>query len=108
MCVFNIALTANNIINLFSGKDWETLGIMLSIPITKLNEIAQKYSTSKQREVAVVRYWLLRDPLASWRRIIVQLDRNGKHEQADRIRHYAEELTGTCMIYEYIIYITQS
>ena len=58
------------------------------------------HSTDEQ-EAAVVRYWLLRDPLASWRRIIRQLDQwagfpgYGHYSDiANRIRHYAEELTG--------------
>ena len=53
--------------------------------------------------MAAVRYWLLRDPLASWRRLIERLDYwadvigYGRYNDiADRIRHYAEELTGMC------------
>jgi hypothetical protein len=48
---------------------------------------------------AGVREWLLRDPLASWRRIIDQLYIiRDKAERADSILHYAEELTGMYMI----------
>ena len=47
---------------------------------------------------AAVREWLLRDPLASWRRIIDQLYNWNKGDQADSILHYAEELTGMYMI----------
>ena len=45
-----------------------------------------------------MREWLLRDPLASWRRLIHQLYDNYKAERADGILHYAEELTGMYMI----------
>ena len=47
---------------------------------------------------AAVREWLLRDPLASWRRLIDQLYDNNEAERADSILHYAEELTGMYMI----------
>jgi hypothetical protein len=45
-----------------------------------------------------VREWLLRDPLASWRRIIDNLYIFQYYEtQGDSIVHYAEELTGKDM-----------
>ena len=73
---------------------------ILGIPHTKLAELRSAHHSDEQ-EAAVVRYWLLRDPLASWRRIIFQLDKwvgdsgYGQYSDiADRIRHYAEELTG--------------
>ena len=88
------ALTVNNIIEAIQGLDWRKFGRTLYIPDSKLDEISQEYVTDKQRETAVVRYWLLRDPLASWRRIIHELYLDDEEEQADRIHHYAEELTG--------------
>ena len=45
-----------------------------------------------------MREWLLRDPLASWRRLIDQVYGWYKAERADSILHYAEELTGMYMI----------
>ena len=42
--------------------------------------------------------WLLRDPLASWRRVIEMLHIQNEAERADSILHYAEELTGMYMI----------
>ena len=76
---------------------------MLGIPSAKLGELKAAHHSTDQQETAVVRYWLLRDPLASWRRIIEQLDRRANNTDddqysdiADRIRHYAEELTGMC------------
>jgi hypothetical protein len=50
-----------------------------------------------------VREWLLRDPLASWRRIICGLHYCGastkEHSLGDSLIHYAdhEELTGECV-----------
>ena len=67
---------------------------MLSIPRSKLSEIEGEYRSDEEREVAVIRYWILRDPFASWRRIIEQLEDKEKHDHAIRIHHYSEELTG--------------
>ena len=76
---------------------------ILGILSGKLDEIKADHHSTDEQEVAAVRYWLLRDPLASWRRIIYQLDfwaddtGYGHYSDiADRIRHYAEELTGMC------------
>ena len=67
---------------------------MLNIPDSKLSEIEGEYRSDEEREVAVIRYWILRDPFASWRRITEQLEKWGKHDHAIRIHHYSEELTG--------------
>ena len=67
---------------------------MLQIPYSKLREIEGEYRSDEEREVAVIRYWILRDPFASWRRIIQQLEWRDRHDHAIRIHHYSEELTG--------------
>ena len=73
---------------------------LLGIPSAKLTEFQSAHHSTDEQEAAVVRYWLLRDPLASWRKIIFQLDEwSGRgychySDIADRIHHYAEELTG--------------
>ena len=80
------------------------IATILGIPDAQLAELRSAHHSTEEQEAAVVRYWLLRDPLASWRRIIYQLDYwagigYGHYSDiADRIRHYAEELTG--MIYK--------
>ena len=69
---------------------------MLSIPDAKLDAIKSEFSTDKERLRALIQYWLLRDPYASWRRLIMELD--WKYEDskiaANSIRNYAEKLTG--------------
>ena len=73
---------------------------ILGIPRAQLAELQSAHHSTNEQEAGVVRYWLLRDPLASWRRIVCQLDYwaglgYGHYSDiADRIRHYAEELTG--------------
>ena len=82
---------------------------ILRIPAAQLAELQSAYHSTDEQEAAVVRYWLLRDPLASWRRIICQLEvwagLGYVHysDIADRIRHYAEELTGMFLFIKHLI-----
>ncbi len=78
---------------------WQHVGDQLSIPSAVQQRIRSEHSTDVGRLRALVRYWLLRDPLASWRRIIMQLDRRSNlsptfSRVADSIRVYAEEQPG--------------
>ena len=75
---------------------------VLYIPDNKRDELEREYPNVEQRIEATVRFWLLTDPLASWRRIIQQLDFWDKHVNADRIRHYAEELPGMFYPIDYL------
>ena len=82
---------------------------ILGIPAAQLAELQSAHHSTDEQEAAVVRYWLLRDPLASWRKIIHQLDvwagfpRYGHYSDiADRIRHYAEELTGMIFFIKFL------
>ena len=71
------ALTVQNIVQELRGVDLFKVvvgGNILDTPSAKLDELKAAHHSTDQQEAAVVRYWLLRDPLASWRRIIYQLD----------------------------------
>ena len=90
------ALTVANIRRVVQGLEWRRLGDnMLSIPDSILDEISKEHRADDQREAAVIHYWLLHDPLASWRRLIDRLHWWSEDGLANRISHYAEELTGT-------------
>ena len=74
---------------------WRDIGLFLDVPSSKCDAIALENSTDRQRLAAVIRYWILRDPYASWRGLIHELEGNGKwHDVVDRIRKYAEKQTG--------------
>ena len=89
----------NNITNTLNGISWWTIGIgILRLPDSKFDEITKQFSSDADRVRAGVREWLLRDPLASWRRLIRRLYIQDKADQADSILHYTEELTGMYMI----------
>ena len=87
-------LTVDNVRKALHGIHWREVGVMLFIPYSKFSEIEGEYHSDEEREVAVIRYWILRDPYASWRRIIERLEWNNKYDHAVRIHHYSEELTG--------------
>ena len=95
---FNVtALTVNNITRTLAGIDWRRICAILGLPHSKCDEIEEQFSSDEERVEAAVREWLLRDPLASWRRLIDRLYWCGL-DRADSILHYAEELTGMYVI----------
>ena len=70
---------------------------ILGLPYSKYKEIERQFSSNEERISVAVREWLLRDPLASWRRLIDQLYDWDVEDRADSILHYTEELTGMYM-----------
>ena len=74
---------------------WRDLGKnALYIPDTVLDGFKSEYSSDAERLRGAVRYWLLRDPLASWRKLIHELDDwpgDKFCEVADAIRNNAEK-----------------
>ena len=89
-----VGLTVDNVRKALHGIHWHEVGEMLKIPDSKLSEIGGEYRSDEERAVAVIRYWILRDSFASWRRIIERLERTGRHDHAITLHHYSEELTG--------------
>ena len=73
---------------------WSEVGDMLYVPKSKLDAIDADHTTEKGKKEAVIEYWLLKDPSASWRRLIYTLDKLDKIDVADQIRNYAEKQTG--------------
>ena len=71
------------------------LGLWLGVPDRRRLEIQRQFMGDKGRQVEeYVTYFMNHDPLASWRRVIVVLDVYGEKEDADKIRHLAESVTG--------------
>ena len=75
-------------------KNTNDLGGWLGVPRTRREEIKRQFSSVPQRVKAYINYFMDHDPLASWRSVIVALDRMGEKEAADNIRHLAESITG--------------
>ena len=95
-------LSVENVMAVLEALPWRRVSDQLYVPDSKRYAIASENSTDRQRLAAVIRYWILRDPYASWRRLIHTLDYYDKlnddskkwHDVADRIRKYAEKQTG--------------
>ena len=78
---------------------WRGVGTRLFVPRAVLDLIASECTSDSECLRKALRYWIQRDPLASWRRLIVGLDWSGDYDLvgvADGVRHLAEELTGQC------------
>ncbi|CAI8025213.1 hypothetical protein GBAR_LOCUS14586 [Geodia barretti] len=70
-----------------------SLSNWLYIPKAHQNDIRVQFSDVKEQKNEALSYWIYKDPLASWRRLIVALERAGEFEKADSIRSNAEPLT---------------
>ena len=81
-------------------EDINGLGICLNVPVLKRQEIYSQFSSRSQQKKLFIKYWIERDPVASWRGLIVALDEMREKKAADAIRHLAEPVTGrTCTLY---------
>ena len=109
MCAAGVPLTPSNVMRalreLEEGKWWKDrgLGRWLSIPKSKMNEIKQNFPNTIDQKKQCIYYWMQKDPLATWRRLINALYWMGETKLADSIRSNAEPLTGiqcnyTCMM----------
>ena len=76
----------------------DILGPWLGVPLRRLKDIQRQFRGDEGRQVEeYVTYFMNYDPLASWRRVIVVLDKMkliGGKDAADKIRHLAESVTG--------------
>ena len=70
------------------------LGDMLGVPELKRREIESQLSSVPQRRKALINYFIDHDPVASWRAVIVALERMGEKRVADELRYLAEPVTG--------------
>ena len=81
-----------------SGR-WRRVGAQLHVPDAVLDLIASECTSDSECLRKALRYWIQRDPLASWRRLVYWLDWSGDDDLvgvADDVRSLAEELTGQC------------
>ena len=99
MCAAGVPLTTSNVMRalreLEEGKWWKGgLRYRLSIPQFKMTEIKQNFPNTMDQKKQFIYYWMQKDPLATWRRLINALYEMGETELADSIMSNAEPLTG--------------
>ena len=78
---------------------WKRFGDLLWIPDAALNVIEKDFSADLEHFNALILYWILKCPHASWRFLIWRLDMSRDKDlkqMADKCRDFAEEITGTC------------
>ena len=92
-----MAFTRSNVLGAVRPvKNWWDgggLGVNLYISKEKRTEIQQVYSDPEEQKRQLILYWMSTDPLASWRRLIRELDDMRQSPVADAIRDFAEPLT---------------
>ena len=70
------------------------LGHYLRVPESKRREIESQFLSVAQQRKALINYFINHDPVASWRAVIVALERMGEKRVADELRYLAEPVTG--------------
>ena len=104
MCAAGVPLIASNVMNVLrelgEGKWWEGLGLRyrLRIPRSMRKKIRQNYPNAIDQKKQCIYYWMQKDPLATWKRIINVLYAMGETKLADSIRSNAEPFTGINII----------
>ena len=88
-----MAFTCSNVLTAVKTMEsLQGLGAWLHIPDEKREEIQHVYSDPEEQKRQLILYWMSTDPLASWRRLITQLDAMSESPVADAIRDFAEPL----------------
>ena len=106
-CVYSMAgvpLTTSNVLAVvreverwWGGVRSWSLTRWLYIPESKQKEIMANFLDEMDQKQQSISYWINTDPLASWRRLVIALDRMRETELADSIRSNVEPLTGMCI-----------
>ena len=97
VCTTGMAFTCSNVLRAVrTVEDWwgedDGLGYNLYISEEKMKEIQLVYSDPEEQRRQLILYWMSTDPLASWRRLITELDDMSQSPVADGIRDFAEPL----------------
>ena len=94
-CAVGVTFTPMNVLKAVQEvKDTDELGERLCVPKSKRKEIYAQFSSVPQQRKSLIQYWMERDPEASWRGLILALDRMEEKTFADKLRHLAEPVTG--------------
>ena len=94
------ALTHSNVLRELKELNWDilskgyyTIGV-LELPSSQRNRIEKMYVSEEERKSEGVLFWVDHHPLASWRLLIRQLDKEKIYSLANQIHQYAEKVTG--------------
>ena len=95
------AFTVSKVSKVLEVVAWGTLCNILCVPGSKRQELEALFASDECRREEAIKWWIMTDPLAGWRRLVHELYRWSANECAigDKIRHYCEELNGMCTIH---------
>ena len=94
----NVLAVVRKVKKWWGGLGSESLTRRLYIPKSKQEEIKANFPDELDQKKEAISYWINTDPLASWRRLIIVLDKMRETRLANSIRSNAEPLTGMCII----------
>ena len=99
VCCVDMIFTRNNVQTAVRDvRDTDGLGVYLYVPRWRQRQIESQFrGNDGQVKKKYVDYFMDHDPLASWRQVIVVLDRLkslGYGGEPEKIRHLAEAVTG--------------
>ena len=72
-----------------------SVGILLRVPRSKLEEIIQQSSTKRERSLALGDYWVNTAPDASWEKLVWVLYRRGEERAVAVTKQYLQQ-QGMC------------
>ena len=84
------SLTPTNVMTVMKKgvKDWYGVGILLHIPLTKIDEINAAHSSDEDRLTALVSTYLSEHPCPTWTAITAALQRFGGTAAAEAAAQY--------------------
>ena len=91
-------LTVDSILTAVQGVAWRNLGkwLFFNKPDSYLDEIEAQYQSDDERLHALIDHWMESegDEQPSWRALVFNLDLAEETELADKIRQFAEPVSG--------------
>ena len=74
---------------------WDSVGIGLGVPHSKLLEISQQSSTVREKRFALGDHWVNTDPDASWEKLATVLYKRGEERAVAVTKQYLQQ-QGMC------------
>ena len=71
--------------------DWESVGMVLGVPVSKRQEIRQQSSTVREKSLALGEYWVNTAPDATWERLAWALYHSGEERALAVMKQYLQQ-----------------
>ena len=76
--------------------NWESVGLGLGVPVSKLEEISQQSFSRREKRRALGDYWVNSDPDPSWEKLAKVLYKGGEKRAVAVVKQYLEQ--GMCVL----------